>query len=126
MDKDEIATRARELTDDQLRWVQDDLAVEGCPLCGAEACLEACEALADQIVDHVRELAAGLSKHRRAELIQMRGCTDASPAECDRRMADALVRQRLAAPTSLRGHRHWVMYYPTPLGRAVLRALEEK
>ena len=121
----EIEARARELTDEQLRWVQDDGALYGCPLCGADACLEACEDLADRIDAYVRELAAGLSRHQRSELAIMRGCTDASPAECDRRVADALVRRGLAAPTSLRGPRHWLMFAPTPLGHAVLRVLED-
>ncbi len=80
----------------------------------------------EAVLAYVRELAAALNSHQRSELaIQMRGCTDASPAECDRRVADALVRRGLAAPTSLRGPRHWLMFAPTPLGHAVLRVLED-
>ncbi len=59
----EIEARARELTDEQLRWVQDDVALDGCPLCDADACLEACEALADKIDAYVRELAAETRPH---------------------------------------------------------------
>ncbi len=53
-----IPDLARELTDEQWRWVQDELAVEGCPLCGAEACLEACEKKADELEAYVQDLAA--------------------------------------------------------------------
>lgn len=74
----------------------------------------------------VVKLARGLTKHQRDELcITFRDCTDESPAECDRRIANALVRKGLAAQTSLRGPRWWMMFYLTPLGHAVAAELEK-
>ncbi len=123
-----LNTRARELTDEQLRWVQDDLALDGCPLCGAEACLEACEALADRIDAHVRKLAAGLSPTQvewLGKLIRRGQAT--SPrhvygpnAGGTRRVLD--VYGLIVTGTRENSCRD----EPTPLGRAVLRVLEEQ
>ena len=76
------------------------------------------------LLAYMRELAAGLGRFAVAELRQMGDCTDDSPAECDRRGTAALERRGLCLMTSLRGPGYWVMFYPTPLGRAVLRVLE--